>query len=48
MELVQHLVSTYDSKTLPWPETIVMPIGDVQCGVPQCDEDRLRHHIEWG
>lgn len=25
-----------------------MPIGDVQAGVPGCDEDKLRKHIEWG
>ena len=48
MELVQHLIPTTSSDTLPWPEAMVMPIGDVQCGIPQCDEDRLRRHIEWG
>ena len=25
-----------------------MPIGDVQCGVKACDEERLQRHVEWG
>jgi hypothetical protein len=48
MEIVSQTVKTKQSLTLPGKELWVMPIGDVQCGVPQCDEDRLRRHMEWG
>lgn len=48
MEFVTRTVVPGPSLTLPWPEVLLMPIGDAQCGVPACDEDRLKRHIEWG
>jgi hypothetical protein len=48
MELHEIRVDTIASATLPWQETIIMPIGDVQLGAQGCDEDRLRRDIDWG
>ena len=48
MELTEATVQTMVSKTLPWQEVLIMPIGDVQIGVPACDTDRLKRHVEWG
>ena len=48
MEFVTHTIAPGRSLTLPWPEVLLMPIGDVQCGVPACDEDRLARHMDWG
>ena len=48
MEFVTKNVVPRRSLTLPWPEVLLMPIGDVQCGVPACDEERLQRHIDWG
>ena len=48
MEFVTKTVSPQPSLTLPWPEVVLMPIGDVQCGVPACDEARLERYIDWG
>jgi hypothetical protein len=48
VEIVKQHVETYQSLTLPWMETWVLPIGDVQCGVPASDVAKLRQHIEWG
>ena len=48
MELAELEVQTIVSQTLPWEEVLVMPVGDVQMGVPACDTDRLKRHIEWG
>ena len=48
MEFVTKTVAPQPSLTLPWPEVVLMPIGDAQCGVPACDEARLERHIDWG
>jgi len=48
MELAEIRVDTVASATLPWQETLIMPIGDVQLGAQGCDEDRLRRDIQWG
>ena len=48
MEFYQIALPTRPSLTLPWPEVLLMPIGDVQAGVPACDIDRLKRHIDWG
>lgn len=47
MELVSTEVSTLKSRTLPWEEVIIMPIGDVQFGSAECDVDRFKRHIAW-
>ena len=36
------------SLTLPWDETLIMPIGDVQFGSAACDFDKFRRHMDWG
>jgi len=48
MELVSFEVETVKSRTLPFEETLILPIGDIQYGPESCDEDRLQRHIEWG
>src|SRR3990167_7665392 len=48
MEHITVDVTLGESKTHDMPERLLMPIGDVQCGVPACDTDRLKRHIEWG
>ena len=48
MEFISISTETQPSLTLPWPEVLLMPIGDVQCGVPACDEERLQRHMAWG
>lgn len=48
MEIREIVVQTVESLTLPWQETIVIPIGDVQLGAQGCATDRLKRDIEWG
>lgn len=48
MEIDEIRVDTVASATLPFEETPLMPIGDVQYGAPGCDSDRLKRDIEWG
>jgi len=47
MNLFQTEVETFKSLWLPFDETIIVPIGDVQYGSPQCDVDRFKRHIDW-
>ena len=48
MELVESVVETKASASLPWEETLIMPLGDIQLGAEGCDESKLRGYIEWG
>lgn len=48
MEISEIKVDTVASLTLPWEETIVMPIGDVQLGAQGCDTNKLKRDIDWG
>ena len=48
MELYEVPVETQRSRTLPFEETLIMPIADVQYGSDACDVDRFKRHIEWG
>lgn len=48
MELWETKVETVASLTLPFEETIVVPIGDVQLGAQGCDTERLKRNIDWG
>jgi hypothetical protein len=48
LEIVEITPDTRKSLTLPWEETLVMPIGDVQVGAQGVEKDRLRRHLEWG
>ncbi len=48
MELAESAIQAMVSQTLPWKESLIMPVGDVQLGVPACDVDRFKRHIEWG
>ena len=48
MELHQAVVEHQKSLILPWAEeTLIVPIGDVQYGVPACDTDRLQRLVDW-
>lgn len=47
MELRDIRIQSRKSLTLPWEEVQIMPVGDVQCGTLDCDEDRLRRQIDW-
>lgn len=49
MELVNSLVKTHLSTTLPMQEILIMPIGDVHNdGSGSSDLDKLRRHVGWG
>lgn len=51
MEISEFLPSRFTTKSLPWKELRLMPIGDIQyTGLPDdpCDLDRLVRHLEWG
>lgn len=48
MEVCEIKVDTTKSLTLPWQETIIVPIGDVQLGAQGVDERRVRGDIAWG
>jgi hypothetical protein len=48
MELSEVTVQTTASLRLPWQETLVLPVGDLQLGAPGCDIDRFKRHMEWG
>lgn len=48
MELTDVSVQTQKSLTLPWQETLLMPIGDVQYGSEGCKFDKFRRHMDWG
>lgn len=48
METLETRVDTVASLTLPWEETIIMPIGDVQLGAEGCDTEKLKRDIDWG
>ncbi len=48
MELYEIAVSTQPSLTLPWDETLIMPVGDVQYGGSGADLDKFKRHMEWG
>lgn len=48
MELFEVQVETQASLTLPWEETIIMPISDIQYGSQGCDMDKFKRHMEWG
>lgn len=46
MEFVEVVADTVPGDYLP--EVLLMPVGDVQCGVAACDEDRFQRHMEYG
>ncbi|KKN77091.1 hypothetical protein LCGC14_0364320 [marine sediment metagenome] len=48
MELYEIAVDTQPSLTLPWDETRLMPVGDVQAGASGADIDKFKRHIDWG
>ena len=48
MEISEFVVDTTVAASLPWEETLLMPVGDVQLGAEACDEDRFKRHMEWG
>lgn len=48
MELYEVGVDTQPSLTLPWEETIIMPIGDLQYGAEGANLDKFKRHIDWG
>lgn len=48
MELWEATVETQPSLTLPWQETLIMPVGDVQYGAQGVDLDKLKRHMDWG
>lgn len=48
MELYEIGVNTQPSLTLPWQETILMPMGDLQYGAEGADLDKWQRYIEWG
>lgn len=48
MELYEVQVQTQESLTLPWAETILMPVGDLQYGSPSADLDKFKRHMDWG
>lgn len=48
MELYEKTVDTQPSLTLPWQETLLMPISDIQYGGQGSDLKKLKRHIEWG
>ena len=48
MELSTIEVKTQKSFTLPFEETLIMPIADIQYGATACDIDRFKRHIAWG
>ena len=46
MEFIEIVADTVPGDYLP--EVLLMPVGDVQCGVAACDEDRFQRHMEYG
>lgn len=48
MELFEIAVDTQPSLTLPWDETIIMPVGDLQYGTGEADLDKFKRHLDWG
>jgi hypothetical protein len=48
MILNEYTVNTYPSLTLPWQETPLMPVGDVQHLAQGSDLPKLARHIKWG
>lgn len=48
MELLEATVETQRSLTLPWQETLIMPVGDVQYGSDACDFNKFKRHMDWG
>ncbi|KKN86916.1 hypothetical protein LCGC14_0264790 [marine sediment metagenome] len=48
MELWEVPVDTQPSLTLPWDETFIMPVGDIQYGARGSDLDKLKRHLDWG
>lgn len=48
MELTESIVESQRSLTVPWNETILMPVGDIQYGAEGSALDKLKRHMEWG
>jgi hypothetical protein len=48
MELNEIKVDTQPSMILPWRETILMPIGDIQYGAEGSNIDALKKYLAWG
>ena len=48
MEFTECVPQTRKALTLPWQETLVMPVGDVQLGAQGVATERLQRHIQWG
>ena len=48
MELTDLIVETQPSLTLPWDETLILPVGDIQHGAYGADLDKFKRHMEWG
>lgn len=47
MELTEAVVDSQPSMTLPWQETWVVPISDLQYGAEGCDIEKFKRHIDW-
>lgn len=48
MEIVRFKAETHTSWFTDGPESIIMPIADIQFGAKGCDVDRLQRHLDWG
>jgi hypothetical protein len=48
MEIINSVVDTVASADLPWEETTIMPIGDIQLGAQGVNLDKLKRHLDWG
>jgi len=48
LEIVDYTPKYLKGMKLPWAETRIMPIGDIQYGSDGVDVARLRKHINWG
>ena len=48
MEIVNSVVDTVASADLPWEETTIMPIGDIQLGAQGVNLEKLKRHLDWG
>lgn len=48
MELQEITVEGRHSQDMPWAETIVMPLGDLQYGSEGSDLDLFKKYIDWG
>lgn len=47
MELTEAIVDSQPSMTLPWQETWLVPISDIQLGAEGSDIEKFKRHIDW-